>query len=531
LTAAATFIAWGKKPLACVSFKDGRPPERLATGDTEAIRDFLFRFVAEEANPENRLDVEHVELRYPAPVLADGSVLIDTPGVGSTLRHNTGAAMRVLPECDAALFVLSADPPVTEVEIEYLHQLKRSSPRIFFILNKADHLNSDERQTITLFLRKVLSENSLLDSESPIFCVSARDGLAAKQAGSRRDLERSGMAGLENELVRRLASEKARWLADAVRSKAADILGQAGSKVALRLRALNMPLEELASRSAAFEQALRSIEEQRRTMRDLLAGDHRRLRDSLELSIHGLRREASAKVAGVIEKSFDSGANMTVAAWEGGGRKALSTQLERTFEAARSNLVSAFATNASTVLSIHQRRIDALVEAVQGTAGEIFDVAFIPQGEHEPFHLEQEPYWVTENVTSTLIPESSRLVDRLLPAPFHWVRLRTRVTRQADELILRNAENLRWAILRSLDEIFRRTAARFEQRLDDAVTATRGVIESALARRRDQSFTAQPEIDRLDRAAASLAAARAELAGAQPADLTPARSDHFAPTK
>ena len=68
---------------------------RCATVD--AIREVLFRFVAEEANPKNRLGVERVELFYPAGILANGTVLIDTPGMGSTLRHNTEAAMQVLP--------------------------------------------------------------------------------------------------------------------------------------------------------------------------------------------------------------------------------------------------------------------------------------------------------------------------------------------------------------------------------------------------------------------------------------------------
>ena len=90
------------------------PSREFAVHAADEIRDVLFRFVAEDANPENRLGVERVELFYPADILADGTVIIDTPGVGSTLRHNTEAAWRVMPECDAAFFVVSADPPITE---------------------------------------------------------------------------------------------------------------------------------------------------------------------------------------------------------------------------------------------------------------------------------------------------------------------------------------------------------------------------------------------------------------------------------
>jgi predicted GTPase len=132
LTAVATFIAWRREPLVVVHFKDNARSEEFSPQTTAEIRDILFRFVAEEANPENRLGVERVELFYPADILAHGTVIIDTPGVGSTLRHNTEAALRVLPECDAAFFVVSADPPITEAELEYLSRLKAKMARVFF---------------------------------------------------------------------------------------------------------------------------------------------------------------------------------------------------------------------------------------------------------------------------------------------------------------------------------------------------------------------------------------------------------------
>ena len=374
-------------------------------------------------------------------MLAGGTVLIDTPGVGSTLQHNTDAAFQVLPECDAGLFIVSADPPITEIEIEYLRRLKSKTPRIFYVLNKMDYLQPDEQGTVTRFLQKVFSEKSLFDSESPIFCVSARDGLSAKQAGDCRMLELSGMSTLEDQLVGRLATEKTRWLEDALRTKAMDILAEASGGIALRLRVLNMPLEELTSKSQTFQDALGSLEEQRRITRDLLAGDHKRLRASLELYIHGLRKEASSKLKNVIDSSFDSFAGMTVTVWEQTGRDAVSALMAEIFEAACARLMSAFSSDASAILSVQQRRIDALIDHVRRPAVEIFDVSFGPDTQHETFQRVQEPYWVTESAASALIPDSNWLINRLLPAAFRWVRLRARVVRQTDELILRNAEN------------------------------------------------------------------------------------------
>jgi hypothetical protein len=150
---------------------------------------------------------------------------------------------------------------------------------------------------------------------------------------------------------------------------------------------------------------------------------------------------------------------------------------------------------------------------VRRTAAEIFDVPLGSDAKHEAFELGEDPYWVTESTRATLIPDPSRLMDRVLPASLHRPRLRARMIRQADELIVRNAENLRWAILRGLDETFRKATTQFEERLDETIRATRDVIRDALARRRDQSFAIQPEIGRLVEASASLASLREELQG------------------
>jgi hypothetical protein len=261
LTAVATFIIWGLEPVVRVLFTDGRAPEEFAARDPNAIRDRLFSFVAEEANPNNRLGVARVELAYPAPILKDGTVLIDTPGVGSTLKHNTEAARQVLPECDAALFVLSADPPITEVELEYLRAVKIRVSRIFFILNKIDYLAVEEQRSASDFLRRVLSGKSLIEPSATIFCVSARQGLTGKEVKDRDAVVTSGIAALEDRLVRYLATEKMRLLEQAVRRKAGELLGQAATELALRAEALRMPLERLQAKSEAFEVALRSIEE------------------------------------------------------------------------------------------------------------------------------------------------------------------------------------------------------------------------------------------------------------------------------
>jgi len=508
LTAVPIFISWRPAASVRVQFRDDRPAEELSADNSDDIREFLFRFVAEEANPENRLGVNRVDLFYPAPILSDGTMLIDTPGVGSTLRHNTEAALRVLPECDAVLFVVSADPPITEAELEYLSRFESKTAKIHFVLNKIDYLRAEEQARVAEFLRNTLEKHGLWARDATIFSVSARDGLEARVRGDRAEWEQSGMAGVETYLARYLAAEKAAVLERAIRSKALDILSQAVAEIALRIRALELPLEDLASKAKAFEDALQSIEEQRRTTRDLLGGDQRRLREDLESRIHSLRSEVSAKLAAVVDNEIevDSGIRSETA------QRTLAAAMERMFEAARSELATAFAGAVDSVLSMHQRQIDGLVDSVRQIAAEIFDVPFRQRFESDSFELGEEPYWVTGSIETGLMPDPSRLVDRFLTKGLRARCRRARLVGQANELIIRNAENLRWAILRGIDETFRRAGQTFEERLDDAIAATRGVIHQALARRRDQLVAVDYDLNRLNCAKHKLAKLQGELA-------------------
>jgi GTPase Era involved in 16S rRNA processing len=523
LTAVPTFIAWRRTPLVIIHFKGDEQSKEFASQPLVEIRDILFRFVAEEANPANRLGVDRVELFYPSDILADGTVIIDTPGVGSTLRHNTDAALDLLPECDAAFFVTSPDPPITETELEFLRHLKSKITRVFLVLNKIDYLPSNERSTVVEFLQKILAENCLIDLDQRIFSISARDGLNAKHSGDWLALAASGIAELENNLVHVLAKEKSRWLEDAVRRKATEVVHQASAEIALRVRTMNMPIEELATKLDAFQDALLSIEEQRRTTRDLLSGDHRRLRQTLDSRIDDLRGTIAVKVSRMIDTSL---ADDVPATWAETARRALAQAMQDEFDAARGPLVTTFAADIAAALDRCQERVNALVDRVRQTAAEILNVPLGPDVEHEPFELGEDPYWVTENVAATLIPNPSQLVDRVLPPSLRRTRVQARMMRQAQKLVIRNGENLRWAVLRGLDETFRKASLRLEKRLDEAVEVTRGVIRDALTRRQDRAFAVQPELDRLATAAASLASARQGLERHPRHPLTGAATGH-----
>ena len=156
LTAIPTFLSEGERPAIELTYLDGRV-EREEASDWRELAQKIAEATTEEKNPGNVRHLQRVDVTLLPGTLLDSMALIDTPGVGSTYSHNTEAAEDVLPECDAALFVVSADPPITEVELKYLGQICRSVPHVVVVLNKVDLFGNDDREKALSFLKTVLS--------------------------------------------------------------------------------------------------------------------------------------------------------------------------------------------------------------------------------------------------------------------------------------------------------------------------------------------------------------------------------------
>jgi len=509
LTAIPTFIACGARPLIRVTYRSNRAVDEFEASAPDDIRNRLFGFVAEEANPKNRLDVRRVDLFYPSPLLENGLVLIDTPGIGSTHRHNTDAALQVLPECDAALFVVSADPPITETERAYLDAVRPKVARIFFVLNKADYLEPHELRIAVEFLRKVLQESADAEIDTAtIFPVSALAGLKAKESGNDAALNTSGIAEIERYLLRYLAQEKMASLISAVSRKSSELVAEAEADLSLRMRALEMPIEDLAKRGATLEEALGRIAGEERVIRDLLTGDRRRAVDQLEMHAERLRQRGRQHLTEALEKVLSRPNHPNL---EGAAQEAVAAAIPEFFERELTETSRAFSRTVEEILAAHQRRIDELVNLVRRTAADLFDVPYAASAGSERFTLDREPYWVTQKWSDRLFSFPTGLVDRLLPAGPRMARLRAQLQEQASELVQRNVENLRWATLQGLDSTFRRFTTMLEERLTNAIEATQGAVKAATTTRSTVSDRADAQLEALRQISCALAAIRAEL--------------------
>jgi hypothetical protein len=143
-TSAPTAVRFAAEPGAAVLLKppgsddlpdDVEPPEPLRE---EIPIDQVAHYVTESANPSNERRVSSVEVRLPRKLLADGLVIVDTPGVGGLGSAHSAATIGALPMADAVLFVSDASQEFTAPELDFLNTARRLCPNVVCVMTKID---------------------------------------------------------------------------------------------------------------------------------------------------------------------------------------------------------------------------------------------------------------------------------------------------------------------------------------------------------------------------------------------------------
>ncbi|DBB09704.1 TPA: hypothetical protein ACH3X3_001344 [Trebouxia sp. C0006] len=139
--------------------------------------------------------------RLPAQLLREMNV-VDTPGTNVILDRQQRLTEEYVPRADLVLFVMSADRPFTESEVNFLKYIRQWGKKVIFLVNKVDILSSDEEvQEVVKFVSDNAKRVLNVDA-ARVIPVSSRLALDAKLAvddGSTGPLESSGSGQLQKD--------------------------------------------------------------------------------------------------------------------------------------------------------------------------------------------------------------------------------------------------------------------------------------------------------------------------------------------
>jgi len=193
----------------------------------------------------------HAVINFPHPLLKQGLVILDTPGLNA-IGTEPELTLSLVPSSHAVLFVLAADTGVTKSDLDVWRHIVGDSGGTrnhIAVLNKIDGLwdaLKSETEIEAEVDKQVASVSATLGLDaSRVFPVSAQKGLVAKVTDDNRLLKLSRLPSLEAALVDLLVPAKQRIVREQTMSVIDRITGEVRQALATRERGLIEQLYEL----------------------------------------------------------------------------------------------------------------------------------------------------------------------------------------------------------------------------------------------------------------------------------------------
>ncbi len=271
----------------------------------------LAQYVSEEFNPENSKQVAGVEVFVPSPLLAGGMCLVDTPGIGSVFSGNTETTKEFIPQIDAAILVVGADPPISGEELALIEAVAANVDEILIVLSKIDRVSAAERQQASNFAKKVL-EGRLQKPVGQIYEVSALNQLnnsAVADDWGRLIEALELLASKSGQAMTHSAAERGLLRFSAALQRSIDE----------RVRALREPIANSEVRIATLRQTVSQAGQSLRDLGALFSAEQMRLSTTLQIR----RKEFLNRTLPIAEEELASQARNVRLSFGPGSRREL----------------------------------------------------------------------------------------------------------------------------------------------------------------------------------------------------------------
>jgi small GTP-binding protein len=363
LTAVPTILRYGETYETQVIYKDGTKREI----PIKEIDDY----VTEKGNPKNEKNVQEVVVRCPCPMLREMHI-VDTPGVGSIHRHNTDVALEFLPKCDVAVFLLSADQPISEHEHEFLKDVRVHAEKIFFLLNKVDYLGESELDESVEFTKDVLGED--VKGEVRLFPISARLALEGRLEDDAGKVKESRILDFEDALWTFLDREKEDVLLASSRRQILGEIRRIVTSVEIERKALLTPVEELEEKLDRFNAYLAEVEKRKDYALFLFERDIQGLMGKVKKDLEDLYEDQLLILQGELESFCRDRSRIST--------RILREEVQGFVNGAVEDLFQRWITEESGVVEAGFQKalekadgeINAIVSDIQRTSSDIFEV-------------------------------------------------------------------------------------------------------------------------------------------------------------
>ncbi|MDI7251534.1 MAG: dynamin family protein [Actinomycetota bacterium] len=471
LTSINTILRYGENIRATVHYLDGRSEDIPVTG--------LPALVTERGNPENRLGVKYVEVFYPSMFLKDGVCLVDTPGTGSTYLHNDETAYSFLQHADAVIFMLSADPPVSRSELDFLHRIRSNVRKVFFVQNKVDYLEREDLEESLAFNRQVISEAVGLDGLE-IHPLSAKMALKAAVTGDGSLLERSGLPDFLAALEDFLMKEKGRLLLESSARMLQRLLDDEYASLELEMALIGHPREELLRKVASFREQMELIRREREEVRFLIRGDHERLvKEMLDEEIERFKKEETAPLLQRFDAFFEENAGLSGSSLNQALADFIREEIRETFLSWRQIQEERLSDAFRAMARMYMDRANAIANRILEIAGDLFGL-LLPRLETEIVLSDEGEFWFKMGDSLTDLEIIFGAISRMLPRGLSRRLIRRKQRAELLTLFDRHCGRVRYDFFLRLQKSVNALSCRVDEVIQGTLEAIEIGIEKAL---------------------------------------------------
>jgi GTP-binding protein EngB required for normal cell division len=459
LTAVTTTVRYGDDEHAEVRFLDGH--------DEKYPLAALPDLVTERGNPGNRRRIGGVTVYLTAPVLEGGVELVDTPGTGSVFEWDTRTAHEALESMDAAVFVLTADPPVSASERDLLRRVAGLSVATFAVLNKADHLDEPGLAEAVEFTRRVLGEAGHPETVYPMSARAALDGGDA------------GFAAFHADFTAYLSDRREGDLRASAIAQACRIAGSLLDEVALTRRAAEMHAGEAAGRVGQFGARLAEVAVHSRDAVAVVDAESARLLFALNDAADEDAPRLGRDIKGQLDALFDGELRAAPPGEiERRGRKRLTAVTVAAAQAWRQQQTESIEQGLARVDARLAADLKTELDVLRESAAELLDLDLaVPEPEGRLAENRRFFFTTAEDVGQTELLAGA--VRRRLPGEFGRRAAREHLRREVPGLVERQIGRARGDLQYRLAEATRALVRVVEQRYADGTDRIRSALEAA----------------------------------------------------
>lgn len=293
LTSIVTLIEYGETDYAEIYFIDGK--KKVCE-----IKN-IYEYVTEMENPLNKKNVDYVKVYVNSDFLKK-ITLVDTPGIGSTFENNTETTYSFINKIDAALFILSADLPISKTEVEFLTKLKTTVPKIVFVLNKIDLITEKELENMLIFNSNTL-KNLIGSNTVDIIPVSARYALEGIQKNDFLLYRKSGFERLVEEIEKILAKEKHNVILASAKNQYVSFIEKIETILNMQLKILLTPIEKLNNDYKEFLNSMQIMKKEKGDFEILINGKIKQLQEYVTETLYGLANNLIKRFYAELDKN------------------------------------------------------------------------------------------------------------------------------------------------------------------------------------------------------------------------------------